>query len=187
MATITKKTVKELQAGAFAALKDSCGFVNAMQAPRLLKVVVSSGVGSLKDKKKVDFISERLGRITGQKPALRGAKKSIASFKVRQGDPSGFQITLRGPRMFGFLDKMLNVALPRTKDFRGISPKAVDDVGNMTIGIKEHTIFPETSDEDIKDVFGVGVTIVTTAQSRKEALAFFTYLGIPLKEGKVSK
>jgi large subunit ribosomal protein L5 len=183
MAT-TKKTVKELQAGAFSALKGELGYTNAMQAPRLLKAVVSTGVGSLKDKKKLDQIVDRLSKITGQKPALRGAKKSIASFKVRAGDPSGYQITLRGPRMFGFLDKLVNVALPRTKDFRGISEKAVDDVGNITVGIKEHTIFPETSDEDIRDVFGLAVTVVTTAEAKKDALAFFRHLGFPLRAVK---
>lgn len=175
------KQVKELQKNAFTTLKGELGYKNPMQAPRVLKAIVSVGIGSVKDKKKVELIADRIAKITGQKPALRGAKKSIASFKVREGDPSGYQITLRGPRMLGFLDKLFHVALPRTKDFRGISEKAVDAIGNITIGIKEHTIFPETSDEDIKDIFGLAVTIVTTAKTKKEGLAFFKYLGIPLK------
>jgi large subunit ribosomal protein L5 len=183
MATI--KTVKELQHSAFEALKGARKYRNTMQSPRLVKVVISSGVGSFKDKKKIDIVNDRLGKIAGQKPVLRGAKKSIASFKVRAGDPSGFQITLRGPQMVGFLDKFLHVALPRTKDFRGIPEKAVDGVGNITIGVKEHTIFPETSDEELKDVFGIAVTVVTTATTKDEALAFFRYLGFPL-QGKKS-
>lgn len=175
--------VKELQKNSYAALKGEAGYKNPMQAPRVLKVVVSAGIGSVKDKKKVDLIANRLASITGQKPALRGAKKSIASFKVRQGDPSGYQVTLRGPKMYGFLDKLFHVALPRTKDFRGISDGAVDDIGNITIGIREHTIFPETSDEELKDVFGLSVTIVTTAKTKDEGKTFFKYIGVPIFTG----
>lgn len=178
------KHVKTLQSEAYAALKGTLGYKNPMQSPRILKAVVSAGIGSIKDKKKVELVADRLAKITGQKPAIRGAKKSIASFKVRQGDPSGYQITLRGPRMFGFLDKLLHVALPRTKDFRGISEKAVDAIGNITIGIKEHTIFPETSDEELKDVFGLSVTVVTTARTKQEGLAFFRFVGFPLRAGE---
>lgn len=176
------KTVKQKQNEAFAALKEKMGWTNLMQAPRLLKAVVSVGTGSLKDKKKNELVAERLTKITGQKPAPRGAKKAIASFKTRSGDLIGYQITLRGPRLFGFLDKFLNVALPRTKDFRGISPKAIDEMGNITIGVREHTIFPETADEDLRDVFGMAITIVTTAQNRAEALAFFEHIGVPFKK-----
>ena len=176
------KTIKQKQSEAFAALKEKLGWKNPMQAPRLLKAVISVGTGSLKDKKKNEVVADRLAKITGQKPAPRGAKKSIASFKTRLGDLIGYQITLRGPRLFGFLDKFLNVALPRTKDFRGISPKAVDEMGNITIGVREHTIFPETADEDLRDVFGMAITIVTTAQTRAEALAFFEQIGIPFKK-----
>ena len=150
--------------------------------PRILKVVVSTGVGSFKDKTKFKVVEDRLARITGQKPAPRGAKVSIASFKSRQGDIVGYQVTLRGSRMFDFIDRLVNLALPRTKDFRGISPDAVDEMGNYTLGIKEHNIFPETSDEELKDVFGLAVTIVTTAKSKEEVLAFLTYLGFPFKK-----
>ena len=150
--------------------------------PRILKVVVSTGVGSFKDKTKFKVVEDRLARITGQKPAPRGAQVSIASFKSRQGDIVGYQVTLRGSRMFDFLDRLVNLALPRTKDFRGISPDAVDEMGNYTLGIKEHNIFPETSDEELKDVFGLAVTIVTTAKSKEEVLAFLTYLGFPFKK-----
>ena len=139
------ESVKEKQSKAFEALKGELGYTNRMQAPRLLKVVISVGTGSFKDKKKNEIVVDRLMKITGQKPAVRAAKKSIATFKTRQGDPIGYQVTLRGTRMYGFLDKLLNVSLPRTKDFRGISPKIVDGMGNASIGIKEHTIFPETT------------------------------------------
>jgi large subunit ribosomal protein L5 len=182
----TQKKIKDLQKEAFKELSAKLGYKNSMQAPRLTKVVVSTGIGSLKDKKKADLIADRLMKITGQKPATRPAKKSIASFKVRQGDPSGFQVTLRGTRMFGFLDKFLNVALPRTKDFRGIPETAVDDIGNVTVGIREHTIFPETSDEDIKDVFGLSVTAVTTAGNREEGRVFLRYIGFPFRSGKAN-
>ncbi len=178
MATIS---VKEKQQNAFGALKAALKYANIMQSPRLLKVVVNAGTGSFKDKKKNEVVADRLTKITGQKPAPRGAKKSIASYKTRVGDLIGYQVTLRGPRMYGFLEKLVNVALPRTKDFRGLLPKAVDEMGNLTIGVKEHTIFPETTDEDLKDVFGLAVTVVTTAKSKDEALAFFRHLGFPFR------
>ncbi|KKT75375.1 MAG: 50S ribosomal protein L5 [Parcubacteria group bacterium GW2011_GWB1_44_7] len=176
------KTIKQKQNEAFAALKEKLGWTNPMQATRLLKTVISVGTGSFKDKKRNEVVASRLTKITGQKPAPRGAKKAIASFKTRSGDLIGYQITLRGPRLFGFLDKFLNVALPRTKDFRGISPKAVDEMGNITIGVKEHTIFPETADEDLRDVFGMAVTIVTNARTRAEALTFLEHIGVPFKK-----
>lgn len=171
---------KQKQQTAYLALLETFGYTSPMQSPRIIKVVVSSGVGKKRDNKQLELIEDRLARITGQKPAPRAAKISIASFKVREGDTIGLQITLRGARMYDFLDKLIHIALPRTRDFRGISPKAVDDMGNLTIGIREHTIFPETSDEDLKDVFGLAVTIVTTAKTRAEAEAFLRHLGMPL-------
>ena len=158
------------------------GYKNPMQRPRLLKVVVSVGVGSFKDKNRLKIVEDRLSRITGQKVAPRGAKISIAGFKSRQGDIVGYQVTLRGQRMNDFLDRLIHIALPRTKDFRGLSPKSIDEMGNFTLGIKEHTIFPETTDEELRDVFGLAITIVTTAKSREEALKFFTHLGFPFKK-----
>lgn len=172
---------KEKQQTAFDALSGSFGYTNRLQSPRLVKVVVSTGVGSGKDKARKELIEGRLARITGQKPSARPAKQSIAQFKMRQGDVIGYQVTLRGARMYDFLDKLLHVALPRTRDFRGLSKKAIDDMGNITIGVKENTIFPETADEDLKDVFGFAVTIVTTAKTKPEAEAFFRHLGVPLK------
>ena len=158
------------------------GYKNPMQMPRVLKVVVSSGVGSFKDKTKFKVVEDRLTRITSQKPAPRGAKISIASFKSRQGDIVGYQVTLRGKRMFDFLNRLVHLALPRTKDFRGLSPNAADEMGNYTLGIKENNIFPETSDEELKDVFGLAVTIVTTAKSKDEVVTFLTHLGFPFKK-----
>ncbi len=160
------------------------GYKNKLAAPRLTKIVVASATGSAmkKDREKNNTVVDRLAKITGQKPTVRAAKQSVASFKIREGDKVGVAVTLRGARMQHFLDKLINIALPRTKDFRGIDPKTIDSIGNITIGIKEHTIFPETSDEDLKDVFGLAVTIVTTAKSKDEALKFFNHLGIPFKK-----
>lgn len=159
-------------------------YKNKMAAPRLMKVVVSVGTGSgmKKDREKNNLVSDRLAKITGQKPTLRMAKKSVASFKIREGDPIGLAVTLRGASMYHFIDKLIHIALPRTKDFRGIDKKAVDAIGNMSIGIKEHTIFPETSDEDLRDVFGLSITLVTSAKTKEEATAFFEHLGIPFKK-----
>lgn len=175
---LTKKITKET----FKNLKDSFGYKNVMEAPKIVKVVVSTGIGSFKDPKKKELVPKRLAKITGQKPAPRSAKESIASFKLREGEVVGHQVTLRGSRMYDFLDRLLNIALPRTKDFRGIPLTAIDEMGNYTLGIKEHTIFPETSDEELKDVFGLAITVVTTAKDKKEAEAFFRHLGFPFKK-----
>ena len=187
MESIKSKTKK-----AYEIMKTDFGYKNPMQAPKIKKVVVSSGVGSLKDKKKLDLVEDRLSKITAQKSVRKGAKISIAAFKVREGDTVGMQITLRGQRMYDFLDRLVNIALPRTKDFRGISANGVDEMGNYTLGIRENTIFPESSDEDLKDVFGLAVTIVTNVKNKKETKAFLTHLGFPFKkvetkETKVSK
>ncbi len=178
------ENTKEKLANAYKALKPDFGYKNAMSAPRLVKVVVSSGTGSKmkNDKNKNAFITDRLAKITGQKPSPRSAKQSIASFKLREGEVIGAMVTLRGERMNSFVDKLVNIAFPRTKDFRGLESKGIDDVGNLTIGIKEHTIFPETGDEELKDVFGLAITFVTTAKNKEEARAFFDYLGIPFKK-----
>ncbi len=179
------KSVKEKNNTAFETLKGTFGYKNRMQAPKLVKVVVSSGIGSLKDKKKIEMIADRLAKITGQKPAVRGAKQSVANFKTRQGDPVGYQITLRGARMADFLDRLLNVALPRTRDFRGISARSIDAMGNYSLGIKEHSIFPETADEDIRDIFGLAVTVVTTSKNKDQTKAFLEYLGFPFKKAEL--
>ena len=177
-------TVKEKNDNAFESLKGAFGYKNKMAAPRLAKIVVATATGTAmkKDPKRNDHVINRLAKITGQKATVRGAKKSIASFKIRQGDPVGVTVTLRGTRMYGFMEKLINIALPRTKDFRGIDRKALDSIGNLTLGIKEHTIFPETGDEELKDVFGLAVTVVTSVKDPKEAKAFLTYLGFPFKK-----
>lgn len=172
---------KEKQASTFETLGKEFKYKNVHESPKLMKIVVSSGVGSAKDKARLKLVEDRLGRITGQKPAPRSAKQSIAQFKVREGDVVGYQVTLRGARMYEFLDKLVHIALPRTRDFRGLSAGAIDEMGNLTIGLREHTIFPEAAEEDLKDVFGMAITLVTTAKSKEEAEAFFRHLGIPLK------
>lgn len=174
-------TTRNKIANSFEALKGEFGYTNVMEAPKLKKVVVSTGVGKVGDKQQRALIQDRLAKITGQHAAPRGAKKSIASFKLRQGDVVGYQVTLHGNRMYDFVDKLIHIVLPRTRDFRGIATAAIDDMGNITIGIKEHTIFPECSDEELRNVFGLAVTVVTTAHSKREAEAFLRHIGLPLK------
>lgn len=163
-------------------IKSKLGLSNVMAVPKITKVVVSVGTGSFKDKKKNDVVVDRIAKITGQKSVQKGAKKSVASFKIRQGDLVGHMVTLRGDRMWGFLNKLVNVAIPRMRDFRGLDPKAIDDMGNFTMAVKENTVFPETSDEDLRDVFGMGITIVTTAKNKKDATEFLKILGFPFKK-----
>lgn len=174
--------VKEKFSTTYDALKDTFGYTNVNQAPRIEKVVVSTGTGKIDDKQKLALIENRLAVITGQKPSPRPAKKSIASFKLREGDIIGYQVTLRGARMEHFLDKLVHIALPQTRDFRGIKQTAFDEMGNYTLGIKEHTIFPETANEELKDVFGLSITIVTTASTKEEAEALLRHVGLPLKK-----
>lgn len=166
----------------FEALKGDFGYTSEMQAPRVTKIVVATGVSNKIDKNKREVIQDRLAIITGQKPSPRAAKKAIANYKTRTGDIVGYQVTLRGARSRSFFDKLIHIVLPRVKDFRGIRPTSIDEMGNITIGIKEHTVFPETADEDAKDVFGFAVTITTTAKSAKEAEAYLRHIGIPFKQ-----
>lgn len=175
--------VKEKQHSAFKTLGQSNGWVNVMQTPKIEKIVVSVGVGKMmKDKLKTKLVGDRLSKITGQKAATRGAKKSIATFKTRIGDHIGYQVTLRGKRAEDFLNRLVHIALPRTKDFKGISTSGLDEMGNYTLGIREHTVFSETADEELKDVFGMAITIVTTATSKKEAHNYLAHLGLPFKK-----
>ncbi len=177
-------TLKDKQAASFEAMKKDFGYTNAMQAPKVMKVVVSAGVGSMKDKKKVELVADRLMKITGQKAVLRGAKKSIASFKSREGDPMGYQVTLRGQKMWAFLEKLVHIALPRTKDFRGLPATSMDGMGGYSIGIKEHSIFPEATDEELKDVFGLGITVLTNVKKKEETKKFLELLGFPIKKAE---
>ena len=172
---------KEKQKTAYDTLKGDLHYKNKLQSPRLVKVSISSGVGSMKDKNKIKVVNDRLARITGQKASARGAKQSIASFKVRQGDTVGFQVTLRGARMYDFLDKLIHVALPRTRDFRGLSAKSFDAMGNYTLGIKEQLIFPEISYDAVDKIKGLNITIVTSAKTDEESKALLKYLGMPFR------
>ena len=180
-------TVETQIKNAFETLKEKIGLSNTMQSPRVEKVVVSVGTGSTADKNKIKLMEDRLMQITGQKPVTNKARKSIATFKLREGDPVGYQVTLLGARMNDFLNKLIHIALPRTKDFRGVPATAIDEMGNYTLGIKEHTIFPETSDEDVRDIFGMSVTIVTTAKTKEAAQAFLAHLGLPFAKTDADK
>ena len=184
MAKSAFKGVQEIQKESFEKLSKEFGYKNVMASPHLVKVTVSVATGSAmkRDRKFNDLVVDRLTKLTGQRPTVRKAKMSVASFKTREGDPIGVAVTLRGTRMFGFLDKVFNVALPRTKDFRGVNRTSVDDIGNMTFGIKEHTIFPEIKDEELKDIFGMAITLVTTAKTKAEATKFFELIGVPFKK-----
>jgi large subunit ribosomal protein L5 len=178
------KNIKQKEQEAFEMLKGKFGYTNRLSAPRLVKAVVSVGTGKMSkvDRKVNERVMDRLAKITGQKPAIRVAKKSIASFKLREGEPVGVVVTLRGKKMYDFLDKLVSIALPRTKDFRGLNSSNVDELGNMTMGIREHTIFPEIKDEELKDVFSLAISVVTTIKGREEAMTFFEYLGMPFKK-----
>lgn len=177
-------SVKEKVEKSFDEMSKTFGYQNRLASPKIIKVSISVATGSAmkKDRKKNEFIVDRLAKITGQKGVIRKAKQSNASFKIRQGDPIGVSVSLRGKNMFAFLDKLINLAIPRTKDFRGIDRKSLDNMGNMTFGIKEHTIFPEIRDEELKDIFGMAITIVTTAKSKAQAEKLLEIINIPFKK-----
>ncbi|NCN11930.1 50S ribosomal protein L5 [Candidatus Kaiserbacteria bacterium] len=178
------ETVQTQLKTVFDACKGQFGYKNVNQAPTIEKVVVSVGTGRVDDKAKLALIQDRLALITGQKAAPRAARQSIASFKLREGEIIGYQVTLRGQRKLDFLNKLIHMAIPQTRDFRGLKISSIDEMGNYTIGIKEHTIFPETADEDIRDVFGMSITIVTTAKTKAEAEALLRHIGLPLQKAK---
>lgn len=163
------------------ALVKELGEKNIMALPRLQKIVLNTGVGR-KEEKDIESIKKHLELISGQKAVLRPAKKSIASFKSRKGMVVGLSCVLRGARMYDFLDKFINVTLARIRDFRGIDKKTIDSSGNLTIGLKEHIVFPETSGEDVKTPFGLEVTLVARSKSRGESEALFKALGVPFKK-----
>ena len=180
------ETVQTRLASVYETLKGDFGYKNVNEAPTIEKVVISVGTGRVDDKAKIALIQDRLALITGQKPSPRPARLSIAAFKLREGDIVGYQVTLRGARMNDFLNKLIHIALPQTRDFRGLKTTSIDEMGNYTLGIKEHTIFPETADEDIRDVFGMSITIVTTAKSKAEAEALLRHIQLPLKKKEVA-
>jgi large subunit ribosomal protein L5 len=165
------------------ALMKERGYRNPNQVPRLDKVVVNMGLGEAKDNVKVlDHAVGDLTLIAGQKPVITRAKKSIANFKIREGMPIGVKVTLRGARMYEFVDRLVNVALPRVRDFKGVSPKSFDGRGNYALGLKEQLIFPEIVYDKIDKVRGMDVIICTTAESDDEAKALLTHLGVPFRE-----
>lgn len=152
-----------------------------MRVPRILKAVVNSGIGKIRDKKDaVEAVETHLALITGQKASPRPARVAVSSFKTRKGMTVGYKVTLRGKRMYNFLDRLINFAIPRMRDFRGVSLKSIDPNGNLTIGIREHIIFPEVIGEDIKHIFGLEVTVVTNAKGRDETIQLLRLLGFPL-------
>lgn len=166
-----------------AEMEKEFGYSNAMAVPKILKVVVNVGIGKIiKENDKIEEVVNSLTQITGQKAVKTKAKKAIAGFKVREGMEVGVKVTLRGKRMWNFIDRLINATLPRTRDFQGINPKSVDSAGNLNIGIKEHMIFPEISPERVKHIFGMQVTISTTAKSQAEGMALFKLMGFPIKK-----
>jgi len=164
------------------ALVKELGLKNPMQAPRVDKVVVNMGLGeAIQNGKILDASLEQLSAITGQKPVVTKARKSIANFKLRQGQSIGAMVTLRGDRAYEFLDRLLNVALPRVRDFRGVSPKAFDGKGNYTLGVKEQIIFPEINYDRVEKIKGLNITVVTTARNDEEGRALLRHLGMPFR------
>ncbi len=164
-------------------LKEEFQYGNIMEVPRLEKIVVNMGVGgAVQDPKLLEEAQTALMTITGQKPAVRTARKSISNFKLREGMKIGAKVTLRGARMYEFLDRLIATALPRVRDFRGVSDKAFDGRGNYTLGIKEHTIFPEIDIDKVNRILGMDITFVTTAKTDKEAYELLKAFGFPFKK-----
>ena len=164
------------------ALKKEFGYTNVMAIPKIQKVVVNMGLGeATANAKIIDVATDELGRITGQKPVVRRAKKSIAAFKVRKGQPVGTSVTLRGERMYEFLDRLMAIALPRVRDFRGVSPKGFDGRGNFTLGLKDQLLFPEIDYMKVDKARGMNVSMVTTAKTDEEARKLLQFLGMPFR------
>ncbi len=165
------------------ALMKARGYRNPLEVPRLEKIVINMGVGEARDNAKVmDFAAADLQAIAGQKPVITRAKKSIANFKLREGVPIGAKVTLRAARMYEFLDRLVNVALPRVRDFKGVPPKGFDGRGNYALGLREQLIFPEIVYDKIDKVRGMDINIVTTARTDEDAKALLTHLGMPFRE-----
>ncbi len=164
-------------------LMKELGFKNPMQAPRLDKIVVNMGLGeAINNGKIIDASVEQLAAITGQKPVVTKARKSIANFKLRQGQSIGAMVTLRGDRMYEFFDRLVSVALPRVRDFKGVSPKAFDGKGNYTLGVREQVIFPEINYDKVEKIKGLNITVVTTARNDEEGRALLRHLGMPFRQ-----
>jgi len=165
------------------ALVKEFGYKNAMQAPRIEKIVVNMGLGeAINNGKIIDASVEQLASITGQKPVVTKSRKSIANFKLRQGQSIGAMVTLRGERAYEFLDRLVSIALPRVRDFKGVSPKAFDGKGNYTLGIREQIIFPEINYDKVEKIKGMNITVVTTARNDEEGRALLRFLGMPFRQ-----
>jgi len=164
------------------AMMKTFNYSNVMQVPRLEKVVINMGLGeALENARILDTSMEELSRITGQKPVLTRARKSIANFKLREGNPIGCRVTLRRKRMYDFIYRLLNIALPRVRDFKGVSPRGFDGRGNFTLGVREQLIFPEINFDDVEKIKGMNITIVTTAKTDEEARELLGLLGVPFR------
>ncbi len=177
MSSLSEKYKKEL----IPAMRAKFGYKNVMAVPKVMKAVVNAGVGRLRDEKEHQEVQKFLTLITGQKPAPRAAKKAIAAFKTRQGLIIGYQVTLRGQRMYDFLTRLIVATLPRMRDFQGIPVKSFDPKGNLTIGLKEHIVFPEMIGEDYHFLFGLEITVVTNAKTREEGIELLKLIGFPVK------
>lgn len=164
-------------------LMEQFEYDNIMAVPKLEKIVINSGVGEAVENEKVlDTVTDNLATITGQKPVTTKAKKSISNFKTRDGMPIGAKVTLRKKKMYEFLDRLINLALPRTRDFQGVPDKSFDGRGNYTLGVKEHTIFPEINTDDVDNIHGMDITFVTSADSDEEAYALLKEFGMPFEK-----
>lgn len=164
-------------------LKEQFEYDNVMAVPKLEKIVINSGVGEAVENEKVlDTVTNNLARISGQKPVQTKAKKSISNFKTREGMPIGAKVTLRKKKMYEFLDRLINLALPRTRDFQGVPDKSFDGRGNYTLGVKEHTIFPEIDAEEVDNIHGFDITFVTSAETDEEAYALLKEFGMPFQK-----
>jgi large subunit ribosomal protein L5 len=185
MLRLKEKYIKEV----VPVMMEKFGYKSKMAVPKILKAVVNVGFGRLvagktkQEREKIcQEILDDLALITGQRPVLTSARKSISGFKVRKGMKIGAKVTLRKQKMYDFLERLIHIALPRTRDFKGINQKSIDKQGNLTIGIREHIVFPEVAQESIKRIFGFEITIVTNAKTREEAIELFKLLGFPIKK-----
>jgi large subunit ribosomal protein L5 len=179
MVRLREKYWKEILPG----LKKELSKENNMEVPKLMKIVVNMGIGdAITNKNVLDSALQDIGLITGQKPVKTSAKKAVSNFKLRDGVPIGVKVTLRGPVMYEFLDRLVNVALPRVRDFRGINPKSFDGRGNYNLGIKEHIIFPEIDFDKVERIFGMDIAFVTTAETDDDARALLKSFGMPFKK-----
>jgi large subunit ribosomal protein L5 len=182
---VTKNLKKKYEEDIVPVLKEKFGYENIHQIPQIVKIVLNMGVGeAVQNSKILDVAVKELTKIAGQKPVVTRAKKSIATYKLRQGMPIGCMVTLRAERMYDFLQKLINVTLPKIRDFRGINPKSFDGRGNYSLGLKEQLLFPEIHYDDVDVVKGMNISIITTANTDEEARELLTLMGMPYKKSK---